>query len=944
MAPNSAIVAAGVGATFHLLRLTVDVVTTASENAKKNDEKIETTKLASDDKKEKEKKDKANNTNANAAVSQRPSLIRRLSGTTFFDGRMSVRNVATPFSNEYAGGGGGTTDDVGRSRRSSLSSLLSNSTRRFASAMADGDAADGGGGDDVEGQSEEQVPKGAIEAIIPLTSLILHLGLFVYFLTATILNATSTAESRPQFANAVYDAVPLGCATVAVFIGTIMNLRDFHRKRFGSLQRGLYSISALILLVGCIILIVLPSPDGVAAASSPTRVDFGTISCLAIYALLAIIEGRVCQYPEVKTKEGKKAKLNKRALLTILKPYFWPDATATSAATNRVRAVTTWFCVASAKGFSLYAPILLGKASTALTRLDYETAIKNVIFYTLTQLAGSTMKECQSLIYLKVGQAAFVQISELSFNHLHSLSLDWHLRKKLGEVLRSMDRGVAACDTLMRYLFLWLLPALAECVLVTIIFASYFDYFPLAVSVFFFIFAYVTWTVLVTLWRRKFRKKVTKFDNNFHDICTDSLVNFECVKYFTNEEYESRRYGESVQKYQTQDVNVKASMSFLNMTQQVMLQACLATCLSLAVISIKGRMDCCIAEGCADGNSTCCSNSTICSGLEMGDFIAVLTYTLNLFMPLNFLGTVYNAIVMALIDLANLSELLSESPDVTDAPDAMDLPSRNTDSSDTVVEFDNVKFHYPTQPDTKGLKGLSFKMKRGTVTAVVGPTGEGKTTVSRLLFRFYDVIGGAVKVNGVDVRSLKQKSLRGAIGVVPQNTSLFNDTMKNNIKYGKQDASDEEVMQVIEDAQLRDFVESLPEGMDTMVGDRGLKLSGGEKQRTAIARCLLKNPSIVVLDEATSALDTVTENSVQDALDRLGSDRTVLVIAHRLGTIREADNIIVLGDGVVAEQGTHDELMQKEGGKYAAMWNMQLHSARGGDNKKSTDSLTALSS
>lgn len=356
----------------------------------------------------------------------------------------------------------------------------------------------------------------------------------------------------------------------------------------------------------------------------------------------------------------------------------------------------------------------------------------------------------------------------------------------------------------------------------------------------------------MTLWRRKFRKKVTKFDNNFHDICTDSLVNFECVKYFTNEKYESERYAESVQKYQTQDVNVKASMSFLNVTQQVLLQACLATCLSLAVVSIRGRMDCCIAEGCTDGNSTCCSNSTICTGLEIGDFISVLTYTLNLFMPLNFLGSVYNAIVMALIDLANLSELLSESPDVTDAPDAMDLPSRNADSSDTVVEFDNVKFHYPTQPETKGLKGLSFKMKRGTVTAVVGPTGEGKTTVSRLLFRFYDVIGGAVKVNGVDVRSLKQKSLRGAIGVVPQNTSLFNDTLKNNIKYGKQDASDEEVMQVIEDAQLKDFVESLPDGMDTMVGDRGLKLSGGEKQRTAIARCLLKNPSIVVLDEATS--------------------------------------------------------------------------------------------
>merc|ERR1712216_77467 len=230
---------------------------------------------------------------------------------------------------------------------------------------------------------------------------------------------------------------------------------------------------------------------------------------------------------------------------------------------------------------------------------------------------------------------------------------------------------------------------------------------------------------------------------------------------------------------------------------------------------------------------------------------------------------------------------------------------------------------------------MGFQLKKGTTTAIVGPAGEGKTTVSRLLFRFYDVLGGSVKINGVDARSLKQKSLRGAVGVVPQNNSLFNDTLKTNIKYGRQDATDEEIMQVIEDAQLRPFVDSLPDGWDTMVGDRGLKLSGGEQQRTAIARCLLKNPPIVVLDEATSALDTVTENSIQEALDRLGNDRTVLVIAHRLGTIKDADNILVLGGGQVAEQGTHDELLAL-GGKYAEMWNMQLHSTR------SSGSLTGL--
>lgn len=276
--------------------------------------------------------------------------------------------------------------------------------------------------------------------------------------------------------------------------------------------------------------------------------------------------------------------------------------------------------------------------------MDYETAIKNTIFYSLVQFASSTLKECQSLVYLRVAQAAFVQLSEASFNHIHSLSLDWHLRKKLGEVIRSMDRGIAACDNLMKYMFLWLMPALGECLMVTIIFATYFDYFPLAISVFFFVFAYITWTILVTLWRKKFRKQVAKSDNDWHDKCTDSLINFETVKYFTAEEYEKRRFGESINKYQSGSVNVQGSLSLLNISQQLLLQGCLATGLSLAVISIRSRMDCCVASGCEDGNSDCCSAHQICTGLEIGDFVSVLTYTLNLFMPLNFLGSVYNMI------------------------------------------------------------------------------------------------------------------------------------------------------------------------------------------------------------------------------------------------------------------------------------------------------------
>jgi ABC-type transport system involved in Fe-S cluster assembly fused permease/ATPase subunit len=507
-----------------------------------------------------------------------------------------------------------------------------------------------------------------------------------------------------------------------------------------------------------------------------------------------------------------------------------------------------------------------------------------------------------------------------------------------------MDRGIAACDTLMKFMFLWLIPAIVECLMVVIIFATYFNYYPLAVSVFFFVFVYMIWTVLVTLWRKKFRKQVTKSDNDFHDICTDSLVNFETVKYFTGEDFEMKRYAMAVEKYQTGSVNVAASLSFLNISQNFLLQCCLATSLTLATYAIMRRNDCCVSLGCEDGTSQCCSDISYntCPGMEVGDFVTVLTYTLQLFMPLNFLGSVYNAIVMAFVDLANLSELLAESPDVSDATDAMPLPAANDDESDVAVEFDNVVFHYPSQTNTMGLKGLSFKLKRGTTTAVVGSTGAGKTTVSRLLFRFYDVLGGAVKVNGRDVRTITQRSLREAIGVVPQATTMFNDTIKNNVLYGRRDATDEELEKAARDAQLLDFIQQLPDGWDTMVGDRGLKLSGGEKQRTAIARCLLKDPEFIILDEATSALDTVTENSVQEALNLLGSDRTCLVIAHRLGTVRNADKIIVLKDGLVAEEGTHEELLAMEGGQYRNMWEMQLHSTANSSERGSTANLKDL--
>ena len=904
--PESAVVAAGVGATLLLVRLSFDLIVTVSQR---------------DDDKKKDKEAEA-----------KPTIGRQLS-VMLFDGRLSKRESVH-----------GEKDP----RKSGI--WIRNKSKRLSGVKESVDDKGNGSTPDLEvddGDTDSKVSTEEtwtnLQRKIPLLSLVFHVCLFIYFLIACILSSTGKVVS---YSNAVYNAIPLGCTTAACFFNVVYCLRDPIRQRFSRVQRLLYTFSSLVLLLGIIVLIGFTSGQ-----RSPTGADYASLVLLAVNCVLALGEAKII--PEIddarragtnkENESQKKARLTKKAILTILKPYFWPDATATSATLNRIRAMTTWICVASAKACSLTSPILIGKASTELARANYDRAIKFACLYALIQFGQSFFKEAQSLVYLKVAQAAFVQLSEVSFKHLHELSLDWHLRKKLGEVIRSMDRGIQACDTLMKFLFLWLVPAMAECLLVVVIFATYFDYFPLSVSVFFFVFVYMIMTVVITLWRKKFRKQVAKSDNDWHDRCTDSLINFETVKYFTAEDYEIQRFSESVQQFQSGSVNVQASLSTLNLSQSLLMQACLATSLSLAVIAIKQRSDCCILQGCDEGTGNCCAavSQSICPGMEIGDFVSVLSYTINLFMPLNFLGTVYNAIIMAMVDLTNLSELLAEDPDIVDAPNAIPLPSINNSETknDDLVVFDNVSFAYPTQKGgLRGLNGLSFKMKRGTVTAVVGPTGAGKTTLSRLLFRFYDVDEGEIRINGIDVRKVSQKSLRQAIGVVPQNTTLFNDTIRSNILYGRREATQEELEQVAKAAQLDSFISTLPDGWDSMVGDRGLKLSGGEKQRVAIARCLLKDPPIVLLDEATSALDTLTEKSVQEALDSLGDQRTCLVIAHRLGTIKNADNIIVLNNGKVAEEGTHDELLAL-GGQYAEMWNMQLHSTTG---RGSTTSLSSV--
>jgi len=858
----------------------------------------------SDDKKEKELLDRSNSSSASLLKGNTVIKTSNQGSVSVFDGRLSTSHLPS----------------LRRSRKKSPNNVVVNTNDTNANGTEHN-------GSDEDGRSVELgFERSPAEKMLSNISCSFQLATFVFFLTMTVLNGKG--DSLDAINNVVYSAIPLGASAVGLFFGLWVALRDFRRERFASAQRLFYVFSTAITMLGNIMVVASP-PD--TSTGGSTSIDYVIMAFLIAYFLLSLIESKVFEYPKNTDSEAtaeKKSHLGK-ALVLILKPYFWPEATSTSALLNRTRAILTWVCVIASKACSLTSPIFLGKASTALAQFDYKECARNAILFSVIQFFSTFFKECQSLIYLKVAQAAFVQLSEVAFFHLHSLSLDWHLRKKLGEVIRSMDRGILACDTLMKYLFLWMVPAVAECILVCIIFASYFDYLPLALTMFSFVFIYMTWTIVVTLWRKKFRKSVAKSDNDWHDKCTDSLINFETVKFFTAEKYEIERFSDSVKEFQSSSVNVMASLSLLNITQMIMMQTCLATVLVLAAYGIKSRFDCCIEKGDCDPTNdliACCSKlGGTCAGLQIGDFVAVLTYTLNLFGPLNFLGSVYNAVVMAMVDLRNLSELLAEEPDLADAPDAIELPRSNADDPDIAVEFDNVIFRYPSQGDDQGLTGVSFKMKRGTTTAIVGTTGAGKTTISRLLFRFYDVLGGAVKVNGVDVRATTQKSLREQIGVVPQSTSMFNDTLKSNVLYGKHDATDEELDKVAESAQLVDFIRSLPDGWETMVGDRGLKLSGGEKQRTAIARCLLKDPPFVVLDEATSALDTVTENSIQQALDVLGDERTCLVIAHRLGTIRNADNIIVLGDGVVLEEGTHDELLANNG-QYSIMWNMQLHS------------------
>nr|CAG4645401.1 EOG090X02PU [Lynceus sp. MCZ IZ 141354] len=498
----------------------------------------------------------------------------------------------------------------------------------------------------------------------------------------------------------------------------------------------------------------------------------------------------------------------------------------------------------------------------------------------------------RSFLWIAVQQYTTRETEIGLFGHLHHLSLRWHLGRKTGEVLRVVNRGTDSINSLLSYLLFNILPTIVDIIVAIVYFAAAFNgWFSLIV--FLTMAIYMVFTVLVTEWRTKYKRKMNEQDNKLRARAVDSLLNFETVKYYGAEKYEVQQYQDVMLKYQAEEWKSTASLNVLNTVQNIIMTG-----------------------GLLAGSLLCVHLVVDVKSLTVGDFVLFGSVLSQLYTPLNWFGTYYRVIQQSFIDVENMLDLLKEKQEVKDNPGA--LPLKVTRGR---IEFKNVCFGY--RPERDILKGISFAVDPGQTVAIVGPSGEGKSTIVRLLFRFYDVQEGAILFDDQDVRSVTQESLRHVIGVVPQDTVLFNNTIKFNIQYARVDATDEEVYEAAKLADIHDKILSFPDGYNTMVGERGLKLSGGEKQRVAIARTLLKSPAFVLLDEATSALDTHTERNIQSALNKVCVNRTTLVVAHRLSTIVNADVILVLKDGVVAERGHHDELMNLNG-IYADMWNKQV--------------------
>jgi ATP-binding cassette subfamily B protein len=513
-----------------------------------------------------------------------------------------------------------------------------------------------------------------------------------------------------------------------------------------------------------------------------------------------------------------------------------------------------------------------------------------ILLYGLSRVAMSLLVQAREGMFAKVALHAVRKLALTTFEHMHRLSLRFHLERKTGGLTRVLERGRAGIENITRMTLMTFVPTIVEFTLVLAVLLLEFDWrYALAVAVM--ISLYLWFTVRATDWRITIRRTMNESDSEANTKAIDSLLNYETVKYFDAEEREAQRYDRSMAVYQEASVKSYTSLALLNAGQAVIFTAALTTCMVMAGLDV------------AAGSKT------------VGHFVMVNALMLQLFIPLNFMGMVYREIKQSLTDIERMMDVLAENPEVADRPGAVPLVV-----SAGTIRFEDVKFCY--EPERLILDGLSLEVPAGKMVAIVGPSGAGKSTVSRILLRFYDVAGGRVMIDGQDIRDVTQQSLRAALGVVPQDTVLFNDTILYNIRYGRPDATDEEVREAARLAQIDSFIRALPQGYSTMVGERGLKLSGGEKQRVAIARTILKGPPILLLDEATSALDSHTEKEIQDALDRIARTRTTVVIAHRLSTIVGADNILVLDAGRLVEQGTHKELLAK-GGLYASLWNRQ---------------------